>query len=129
MRDRVLVADRVWVRSYLWNDGISGTNGSAFTRILTVQGNIYLQRLAPNRGGPIPWKSFHKPITRNTRLPDAQFLVLADGWEIAVPFWLPTVVIAALSVGPWLRWKLSLRTLLIVTTLVAVVLGVIVWVR
>ena len=54
----------MWVRSYWWNDGISGTNGSAFTRILTVQGNIYLQRLAPNRDGPIPWKSFHKPIAQ-----------------------------------------------------------------
>ena len=28
---------------------------------------------------------------------------------------------------PWLRWRFSLRTLLIATTLVAVVLGLIVW--
>src|SRR6266550_2296875 len=76
----------LWVRSYWWNDGISGTNGSAFTRILTVQGNIYLQRLAPNRGGPIPWKSFHRPIARNTSVPHARFLVLANGWEVAIPF-------------------------------------------
>ena len=31
------------------------------------------------------------------------------------------------GVAPWLRWRFSLRTLLIATTLVAVVLGLIVW--
>ena len=33
---------------------------------------------------------------------------------------------ATLAVAPWLRWRFTLRTLLIATTLVAVVLGLIV---
>ena len=34
---------------------------------------------------------------------------------------------AGLAAAPWLRWRFSLRTLLIATTLVAMVLGLIVW--
>ena len=34
---------------------------------------------------------------------------------------------SVLGVTPWLRWKFSLRTLLIATTLIAVVLGLVVW--
>jgi hypothetical protein len=50
--------------------------------------------------------------------------------NLYLPYWLPTVLIAALAAMPWvrqLRWRFSLRTLLIATTLVAVVLGAIVW--
>ena len=36
---------------------------------------------------------------------------------------------AVAAISPWLRWRFSLRTLLIATTLVAVVLGLIVWLR
>ena len=38
--------------------------------------------------------------------------------------WWRIVVLAA---APWLRWRFSLRTLLIATTLIAVLLGIIVW--
>ena len=45
---------------------------------------------------------------------------------------MPTVLVVILSVAiasaSWLSWHFSLRTLLIATTLVAVVLGIIVWV-
>jgi hypothetical protein len=49
--------------------------------------------------------------------------------QIAIYYSVSLLCVAALAVGPWIRWHFSLRTLLIVTTLVAVVLGVIVWVR
>jgi hypothetical protein len=50
-------------------------------------------------------------------------------WILEVPYWLtvlPTVVLAA---APWFPWSkgFSLRTLLIATTLVAVVLGLVVY--
>jgi hypothetical protein len=50
--------------------------------------------------------------------------------EFIIPFWLPTVLAVASSAAPWLPWwskRFSLRTLLIVMTLVALVLGLIVW--
>jgi hypothetical protein len=46
---------------------------------------------------------------------------------ISFPNWFPTLISLVLTVAPWLRYRFSLRTLLIVTTLVAVVLGLIVY--
>jgi len=47
-------------------------------------------------------------------------------YGVAVPHWFPVLVLAALAAAPWIRWsrRFSLRTLLIATTLVAVVLGI-----
>jgi hypothetical protein len=49
--------------------------------------------------------------------------------RIHCPYWLWVSFGAFLSFVPWLRWRFSLRTLLIATTLVAVVLGLIVALR
>ena len=46
---------------------------------------------------------------------------------VTVPTWLLVSLFAAFAALPWLRWRFSLRTLLIATTLIAVVLGIIVW--
>src|SRR4029078_4692141 len=49
-------------------------------------------------------------------------------WHLTVPYWASLLLTVALSTAPWIGWsrRCSLRTLLIVTTLVAVVLGLIV---
>jgi hypothetical protein len=44
------------------------------------------------------------------------------------PHWIVVIVSGAVAIMPWLRWRFSLRTLLIATTVVAVVLGLIVYV-
>jgi hypothetical protein len=51
--------------------------------------------------------------------------------SIYAPCWSFVFVAGALCSLPWIRWskRFSLRTLLIATTLVAVVLGLIVWLR
>lgn len=41
--------------------------------------------------------------------------------------WLPAGVFAALAAMPWLRWRFSVRTLLIATTLLAALLGLSAW--
>jgi hypothetical protein len=46
---------------------------------------------------------------------------------IYFPYWFSILLVTTLAALPWLRWRFSLRTLLIATTLVAVVLGLIVW--
>jgi hypothetical protein len=53
-----------------------------------------------------------------------------SGPGLEVPLWLPVLIVASLTAVPWLPcWskRFSLRTLLIMTTLVAVLLGLIVW--
>ena len=47
-------------------------------------------------------------------------------WIVIISYAYPVVFFGTLTFAPWLRWRFSLRTLLIATTLVAVVLGLIV---
>jgi hypothetical protein len=47
--------------------------------------------------------------------------------KIVFSHWFASVFLVLLSAAPWLSWRYTLRTLLIATTLVAVVLGIIVW--
>jgi hypothetical protein len=56
------------------------------------------------------------------------FLFMRDSSEFAVgmPHWFPIILSAAIAAIPWAKRHFSLRTLLIATTLKAVVLGLIV---
>ncbi len=47
--------------------------------------------------------------------------------QLILPHWLLIAAFTAIAVAPWIHWRFSLRTLLLATTLVAVVLGLIVW--
>jgi hypothetical protein len=75
------------------------------------------------------WK--HVEFDTETRPLRAGFCTgeTATGYAIMVPHWFPTMAIAILAAIPWLRWskRFSLRALLIATTLVALVLGLVVW--
>jgi len=61
--------------------------------------------------------------------------ILGFGWQAekgsftaAAPFWFLALACVAVTAVPWLRFKrFSLRTLLIATTVVAAVLGLIAW--
>jgi hypothetical protein len=44
-----------------------------------------------------------------------------------VPYWLLILLTSSCAIGPWIKKQFSLRTLLIATTLIAVVLGLIAW--
>ena len=66
--------------------------------------------------------------------PDFIVLGFGSGQELFGPFidipqWFPVLLFATLATAPWIRWskRFSLRTLLIATTLVAVVLGLVVY--
>ena len=49
--------------------------------------------------------------------------------RIRVPYWFFVFLSVVAGTTPWLRFRFTLRTLLIAMTLVAVVLGLIVWLR
>jgi hypothetical protein len=58
------------------------------------------------------------------------FRIDIDNAGIMAPYWFLVSIFATVGTLAWihkLKWKFSLRTLLIATTLVAVVLGLIVW--
>ena len=76
---------------------------------------------------PQPRHGFFRDFaTSADRITSRWGLQLNDqSWDLAVPHWAVIAFIAAAGAVPWLHWRFSLRTLLIATTLVAVVLGVI----
>ena len=125
----------LWVRSYWWHDycrgAVVGMQGVYFD---SAQGRIGAAVFTP---GFTEWTSASQPIdqalsTIAMKLRDD--LGLGFGTTrfgnictYLAPHWFFILITAALQVAPWLRWRFSLRTLLIATTLVAVVLGLIVW--
>ena len=55
-----------------------------------------------------------------------------NGLRLDIPYWFIVLLSTAIAAAPWLPWwpkRFSLRTLLIATTLVAVGLGLMVWLR
>ena len=133
----------LWVRSYWKLDGISGNRGVHYVYFDTLQGDFHFARIVSSSTKPIPWRAFHNPIvdTDLQSRDDSQkgihhvlgigWKVLGNGWQVTVALWLPALISGVFAVAPWIRHlkrRFSLRTLLITTTLVAVVLGLIVWV-
>ena len=66
--------------------------------------------------------------TLSQRIASLSTTVSNVGPPLAVlPYWIVVLPLTALAAAPLVRWRFSLRMLLIATTLVAVVLGLIVW--
>jgi hypothetical protein len=111
----------LWVRSHQRIDYLF----LAGHKILAVRGEIQIDRT---------WSTWAVPTGRWYTGPGDSIETLWKTREVQVrpdtglslPFWWPTISLLALSVVPWIRWRFSLRTLLIATTLVAMVLGLIV---
>lgn len=54
-------------------------------------------------------------------------LIGGEHIRIQLPSWIAVILSAFVGTVPWLRWRFSLRTLLIATTAIALLLGFIVW--
>jgi hypothetical protein len=82
------------------------------------------------------FKTFHAKINRGdtSRFQNSILRIVVirqlNLTEIGIPFWCLILACVALVAAPWLQYqrKFSLRTLVIFTTLVAVGLGLMVWV-
>jgi hypothetical protein len=118
----------LWVRSYWHVDSII----SKFGLIGSVQGSFVstsLFRLSPTDTHEWEFDGHSYEVT----FPESTFLGFyfvgdASGWIALVPQWFVVFAAVTLAAAPWVLWskRFSLRTLLITTTLVAVVLGLIV---
>jgi len=125
----------LWVRSYRWMDHVQlnlpGTRGG----LISSRGGRLRFTLAENIPGHFAYLSTKvsnssvTPLT-TTRLGFAfESSTLATRTDVIIPDWFVVTVSVAFATIPWLRSRFSLRTLLIATTLVAVVLELIVWTR
>jgi hypothetical protein len=116
----------LWVRSYWRFDQCKCipknlTVGSRRGEILLNQPNIEIMGVGPIL--PASFKALGQEIIYDSYSPNAN----RDPRGTAVPFWAPTLIFAIVASLPWLPWRFSLRTLLIATTLVAILLGLIVY--
>jgi phosphotransferase system glucose/maltose/N-acetylglucosamine-specific IIC component len=131
----------MWMRSYYWSYQVFWrTSASYSVGFTSLSGRLVICdcNVAPfgwEKATQFPCLDWRVSDTSTIQQsPDAQFHIFSDttGSGFMVPFWLP-VLLSALSAGlatiPWIRrpYRFSLRTLLIATTLLAVVLGMIAW--
>jgi hypothetical protein len=128
------------VRSYWWADLLAYRRGQTNVSVATGRGiaslNWHSWNAGVRIGNKLGWELFGGPAgTIDSRMKPLEWKRdrdpnLAFGLLVSVPCWCCVAFFATLSVLPWipqLRLRYSLRTLLIVTTLIAVVLGLIGW--
>ena len=114
----------LWVRSYWWTDEISGSlPTSRLFQASSINGGLAIQ--VPDRWSKrYPWN--HRSTSRMKRSAfrsSGEFRLVPYG--IWLPHWFLVLTAGAGTGAPWIPWssRFSLRTLLLATTLVALVLG------
>jgi hypothetical protein len=122
----------LWERSYWRLQIIESRVGSQAAQISSVKGRIALARLDPRVTVGRPYLSVVAGDAADWRKGRVSgFSYYRDGAIAAfiAPHWLPALLSAALAAIPWISrsWRFSLRTLLIATTLLAVVMELIVY--
>jgi hypothetical protein len=140
----------LWVRSYWWVDNFIGPSQGAYRfGVASSDGWLTIRY----RNGILDPKAFPNWKLKSTSAaamekvykqmeasikgtPGATFSRPArkfgwkDDWGFQFPYWLPVASVGVLVTVSWkLPWRFSLRTLLIGMTVVAVVLGLVIWSR
>jgi hypothetical protein len=131
----------LWVRSYWWRDNVKVRLPADLNILFASEDGLSGFLIRENNTGVYPIEIDSWPCNSE----DIRFFPfnsdsdspLGYAWWFGnrafgaiAPYWFPAVLFTALTVAPWIRqwqWRFSLRTLLIGMTLVAVVLGLIVY--
>jgi hypothetical protein len=131
----------LWARSYWRYDRVAKFERNQMaTSLDSGSAIITFARLDYSKISPVPMEPYdwrwegNQPITEDSPEitgPSFQWSRERVGSAVSFPHWFPAIEFAALAAILWIPWsnKFSLRTLLIATTLVAVVLGLVVWLR
>jgi hypothetical protein len=134
----------LWVRSYSWNDSLFKRLGTREFVIQISRGDLGIW-FTPTKPSQAPSDDTQWSIGKD-RPADASAYFMLDGASIRpvpdqfgfyygstpqntvawIPFYATVLAVAVAAGVPWL-WRFSLRTLLIVTTLIALVLGLVVY--
>jgi hypothetical protein len=135
----------MWVRSYYWSDCIGWSNKKSFVIAFTsLHGRVRFLQLNLPPGThlgytrifvQLPAKGVMFDTDNDIERPGAvassrfYWSSRASDKTVAVPFWFLVVASGSLAMLLRMRWPLrfSLRSMLIATTFLAVVLGMIAW--
>ena len=123
----------LWVRSYWWFTLAVTTN--SLKQVHSLEGTVGLV-ISSARPRPHSWQVVDCSISELSEAgsviePSGKYGFSLDHTQqftfVQVPYWLLVFIASIPASAPWIRWTFSLRTLLIVTTLVAVGLGVVIY--
>jgi hypothetical protein len=127
----------LWARSYYGEDRASGHISSVGIRFYSSRGWIVCFKNNAIGQGQYPWSialgQDYWLAPSDSRLGfslPVDFLGGSATSHISMPHWVIVLALMVLASIPWIgwKWRFSLRTLLIATTLVAVLLGLVVYV-
>ena len=123
----------LWVRSYWWSDWIDRFDKSELqTSVGSSSGTLIYSEIdwSSDPGGHVASHSWTYKVTE-AFVPDENHWIdwsIRPGvFRVAISHWLLILPVALIAAAPCLHWRFSLRTLLIATTLVAVVLGMVIY--
>ena len=130
----------LWVRSFTVMDSLlfQYSSTSPCLRINSLHAGTFITFRNYGYGASV-WRISHTPIADTFMLEDVNGQKVNTAWfhvwrnngtsEVYAPYWFPLLLSGAHTAAQWIGRsnRFSLRTLLIVTTLVAVVLGLVVW--
>jgi hypothetical protein len=126
-----LLATALWVTSYFRPGRLSGfQHSNARFRVTSVAGAIVVFAGMADDHDPwnVAWFEFESPPQDMWK--SGQVIAYQrklKGFALRLEYWLPAGLLFACTIAPWLRWRFSLRTLLITVTAAAVGLWFIVW--
>jgi hypothetical protein len=120
------------VRSYWTSDLVKGhAAGAPSLFLISLRGSIFIDIQGWDQVNPVrpKWRWFPSyKIALNGLNGNAlgfRFIHRTSGPEILLPYWFLVLIPMCFAVFPWvaqLSWRFSLRTLLTITTLIALVL-------
>jgi hypothetical protein len=130
----------LWVRSYSWADVVSfhpgASNHTTVYYTVTVREGVFtfsdLSGTVLNVPPTSRWSNYRRKLGPHDLTKSSVWARVFRGFHwntfnsVWIPAWCFVLVSGALATAPWLRWRFSLRTLLIAMTVVAVLLGVLV---
>ena len=116
----------LWVRSRGVHDDLKG-GGRSWNVILESDSGRVSINVEPS---PLPvadlkWYWVHYQTAGiSPDIPHWAYLRVSNSVSIIFPHWFPALLTAMLAAAPWIKWRFSVRTLLVATGVVAAILGV-----
>ncbi len=126
----------LWLRSYRWQD-VCGFQLPHSQRLsaMSMRGQLSFRKQVSSVDGLFRIRSYQiDRIFRNLARVSGESVETLNSMPrdnrlsfLVVPHWFHALAAALIAPVPWIKWRFSLRTLLIATTLAALVLGAIVY--
>jgi hypothetical protein len=118
----------LWLRSYYRLDRLWHVDKNlCLTMIGSTTGTVEFHHASQSRLAIAPQAWWHSSDPAPKDVSDFWASADKNGFYFRFPIWLPTVIFATLAPLPWIR-RFSLGTMLIATTVIAVVLGVLAYI-